>query len=104
MRHSIKLVLASFALVSRYSLSASTARAELQRLTVDERVSQLLASTRLRHQFGWELTPPDAFDATQRSYSIKVATSKENSIPLIAGTAGVVTLTKPSASTMPELR
>ncbi|MGI6401107.1 MAG: alpha-L-rhamnosidase N-terminal domain-containing protein [Thermoguttaceae bacterium] len=77
MRHSIKLVLASFALVCAIFLSASTARAELQRLTVDERVSPTLGVDSPAPQFGWELTTPDAFDATQRSYSIKVATSKE---------------------------
>ncbi len=76
-RDSIKLFLTGLAFVFALSISASSSRASVLRLTTDARISPSLGVDSPAPQFGWELSTPDVFNAVQYSYSISVATTKE---------------------------
>ena len=55
----------------------SVSRAELERLTVDARVVPVLGVDSTAPRFGWELSTSGVFNASQISYSIDVASSRD---------------------------
>ena len=76
LRRSLKLLSAGLLLVSAVLFAPSASRAEIGRLTVDARLTPVLGVDSATPRFGWELSTPDVFNASQVSYSILVASSR----------------------------
>lgn len=73
---SLKFFGAIFSLVSIIVLIPSISRAEVRRLTTDSRIVPVLGVDSDAPLFGWELSTPNVFNASQASYSIIVSSSR----------------------------